>query len=92
MCVCHLRMVCVCHLCGVCVCVSFPWWCVCVVCRLPHEMGHMPNLKSLLLDANPLKTLRRDIVQVLYTACVYTRGREGGEMEGVCFSVNCRVE
>jgi hypothetical protein len=39
-------------------------------------MGYMPHLKSLLLDGNPLKTLRRDIVQVsmgitgLYV-CVY---------------------
>ena len=35
-----------------------------ICCRLPNEMGHMPHLKSLHLDGNPLKTLRRDIVQV----------------------------
>jgi hypothetical protein len=31
---------------------------------LPNEMGHMPQLKSLHLDGNPLKTMRRDILQV----------------------------
>ena len=42
-----------------CVCV-----CVCVCFSLPNEMGNMPQLKSLLLDGNPLKTLRRDVMQV----------------------------
>lgn len=30
---------------------------------LPYVMGYMPHLKSLLLDGNPLRGLRRDIVQ-----------------------------
>ena len=43
--------------------------CVCLydivyLFSLPNEMGNMPQLKSLLLDGNPLKTLRRDVVQV----------------------------
>ena len=31
---------------------------------LPYAMGHMTKLKSILLDGNPLRTIRRDIVQV----------------------------
>jgi Leucine-rich repeat (LRR) protein len=43
---------------------------------LPNEMGYMPHLKSLLLDGNPLKTLRRDIVQRgTFEVLKYMRGR-----------------
>lgn len=55
--------------------------CLCVF-RLPPEMGHMPHLKSLLLDGNPLKALRRDIVQV----GEYNR-RLGGIRVGVSYRI-----
>jgi hypothetical protein len=49
-----------------------------VWCRLPNEMGHMPQLKSLHLDGNPLKTMRRDILQRgTFEVLKYMRGRIG---------------
>ena len=44
-------------------------------CSLPYVMGHMPNLKSIVLDGNPLKALRRDIVQVS-PYCVFSTGNK----------------
>ena len=38
--------------------------CVCGCCRLPYVLGTLPNLKSLVLDGNPLKSIRRDIILV----------------------------
>ena len=40
------------------------------LCSLPYVMGLMPNLKSVMLDGNPLRTLRRDIVQVSLVSLV----------------------
>lgn len=36
-------------------------------CSLPYTMGKMEHLKSLVLDGNPLKSLRRDVVMVRIT-------------------------
>ena len=32
--------------------------------RLPCVLGTLPNLKSLVLEGNPLKSIRRDIIMV----------------------------
>ena len=34
--------------------------------RLPPEMGLLPNLKSVVLDGNPMKGIRRDIIMVSF--------------------------
>ena len=41
-----------------------------VCCRLPFEMGNMPNLKSLIVDGNPMRGIRRDIIAVSLS-CVH---------------------
>lgn len=32
--------------------------------RLPYRMGNMNKLKSVILDGNPLRSIRRDIIMV----------------------------
>ena len=34
---------------------------------LPYTMGTMEHIKSLVLDGNPLRSLRRDVVMVMFT-------------------------
>ena len=34
--------------------------------RLPPEMGLLPALKSVVLDGNPMKGIRRDIIMVSF--------------------------
>jgi len=33
-------------------------------CRVPNTLGTLPNLKAIVLDGNPLKSIRRDIIMV----------------------------
>ena len=33
---------------------------------LPYTMGTMEHIKSLVLDGNPLRSLRRDVVMVMF--------------------------
>ena len=59
-----------------CVCaLDFPVKCTYIIiiyvcCRLPFEMGNMPNLKSLIVDGNPMRGIRRDIIAVSLS-CVH---------------------
>ncbi|XP_055497878.1 leucine-rich repeat-containing protein 40 [Leucoraja erinacea] len=32
------------------------------ICNLPYKLGNLPKLKSLLLEGNPLRSIRRDII------------------------------
>jgi len=40
-------------------------------CRIPYTLGTLPNLKAIVLDGNPMKGIRRDIIMVslLYQFC-----------------------
>lgn len=37
---------------------------ICFFSRLPYEMGNMQKLKAIVLDGNPMKSIRRDIIMV----------------------------
>ena len=34
------------------------------ICRIPYTLGTLPNLKAVVLDGNPMKGIRRDIIMV----------------------------
>ena len=36
----------------------------CLYYRLPYTLGTLPNLKAIVLDGNPMKSIRRDIIMV----------------------------
>jgi len=38
--------------------------CVNLNYRLPYTLGSLPNLKAIVLDGNPMKSIRRDIIMV----------------------------
>lgn len=38
----------------------------CLCYRLPYTLGTLPNLKAIVLDGNPMKSIRRDIMMVGY--------------------------
>lgn len=48
-------------------------------CSLPPKLGQMPNLKSLSLDGNPLKTIRLAVIQKgTFEILKYLRARIAG--------------
>jgi len=36
----------------------------CLCRRLPYTLGTLPNLKAIVLNGNPMKGIRRDIIMV----------------------------
>ena len=44
--------------------------CCFVFFSLPYTMGTMEHVKSLVLDGNPLRSLRRDVVMVMFTESI----------------------
>jgi len=36
----------------------------CLYYRLPYTLGTLPNLKAIVVDGNPMKSIRRDVIMV----------------------------